>query len=112
MDGKYIPEVKPVLESTSVTLTDGSPLYLYRYGNICTLVINVTTKGDLPAWTTIGTIPQKYRPAMPIFFSNMLGGSLYVGFTLNTNGTMLPSLTIPAKCGVWATVTYVALDRD
>ena len=112
MDGKYIPIPTPALESASAAFSDGSPIYLYRYGNICSLIVNVTTQAAMNSWTTIATIPERFRPAMAVFFANMLGGSLYTGLTLNTDGTIVSSLNIPASCGLWATVTYIALYRD
>lgn len=112
MDGKYVSIPNHALESTSAAFSDGSPIYLYRHGNICSLIINVTTKADMNAWTTIATIPERFRPAMAIFFANMLGGSLYTGLTLNTDGTIVSSLNIPAGCGLWATVTYIAGYRN
>ena len=112
MNGRYVPVPSPALEYAREDFSDGSPIYLYRYGNICTLTVNVTTKAALTAWETVATIPERYRPAAQLFFANMLGGALYVGFIMNTDGRIVPSLNIPAGTALWATVTYIALNRD
>ena len=114
MDGTYTPpyqEPTYSYETQSVSLTDGSVLYVSRYKDIVMLRMNLTTRSALSAWATIATIPAKYRPSEDVWFMNALSTSQTIGFSLGGTGALVPSVYIPSGTAIWATVTYIARNR-
>lgn len=120
MEGVYsAPETSKQYEGTAITGLGGFVVYLNRYGNICTLTINTTTNANIPAWSEnppIATVPARYRPAGQHYFYNVLGrsvgNSVDVGFAFYTDGKIVPSAMIPSGTAIWATITYIAQNRD
>lgn len=114
MDGTYKPPYQAPTysyETTSVTLTDGSKIYVSRYENMVMLRINMTTKAAMSSWTTLGTLPAKYRPAEDVWFENALSTSSRIGFSVGTTGAIVSSAGIPSGTAIWGTVTYIAQTR-
>lgn len=94
---------------TNSTAWTGGSIQIWRKGNCCTVKFEGVVHPQITSRTTIGTIPEGFRPPMQLEIlmtnTNSSGGvSSACKFLVNDNGTIQID---PTNAGsTWATITY------
>lgn len=94
----------------NVTGNGGLVLQCRKYGPLVQVNINATATSAIAAWSTVGTLPEKYRPRNQVFADNPLnsGQGFYIGSA--STGVVQTNAAIASGTGCWCTMTFIGND--
>lgn len=104
MLGKYVPEIKVTAEDLPSD-RNIEQIKVVKYGRVCTLFVNGQVDSAVASWGAVFTLPQKYRPQVPVIMPNSAGLNSYI--MIQTTGVVHTASGLSAGGYVQFTATYI-----